>query len=71
MDVISAFLNDCCQNSGSVAAKTLYACYCNWAESNNEYCLSNTRFGAEISKRYQKIKTRTGWCYNNISLLEY
>lgn len=71
MDVISAFLNDCCQNSGSVAAKTLYACYCNWAESNNEYCLSNTRFGAEISKRYEKVKTRTGWYYNNISLLEY
>ena len=67
MDVISSFLSDECQEGGAVAAKTLYAAYCKWADSNNEYCMSNTKFGAEISKRYEKVKTRTGWFYNNIS----
>ena len=70
MDVISAFVSDECRESGAVAAKTLYAAYCKWAERNNEYCMSNTRFGVEIAKKYQKVKTRTGWYYNNISLSE-
>lgn len=70
MDVISSFLSDECQEGGAVAAKTLYAAYCKWADSNNEYCMSNTKFGAEISKRYEKVKTRTGWFYNNISFSE-
>ena len=71
MDVISAFLNDCCQDSGSVAAKTLYACYCKWAEHNNEYCMSNTKFGIEIAKRYERIKCRNRFVYNGVSILDY
>lgn len=69
MDVISAFLNDCCQNSGCIAAKTLYAAYCKWAENNNEYCLSNTKFGIEIAKRYEKIRMPQGFVYNGISFI--
>ena len=46
MDVISAFIEDCCVNDGSVAAKTLYAAYCQWADDNNEYRMSNTKFGS-------------------------
>ena len=67
MDVISAFIGDECQESGTVPAKTLYAAYCKWAEHNNEYCMSNTKFGIEIGKRYEKIKTNKGIYYNGIS----
>ena len=69
MDVISAFINDCCEESGSAAAKVLYAAYCQWADDNNEYCMSNTKFGIEIAKRYTKIKDRKGFFYNGISLI--
>lgn len=69
MDVISAFVNDECDEQGAVAAKTLYAAYCKWAERNNEYCMSNTKFGAELAKRYKKVRTNRGVYYNGISLV--
>ena len=69
MDVISAFVNDCCNESGSVAAKTLYAAYAQWADDNNEYCMSNTKFGIEIAKRFAKTKTSKGFFYSGISLI--
>jgi putative DNA primase/helicase len=69
MDVISAFVADMCRTSGSVPAKVLYAAYAQWADANNEYCMSNTKFGLEIAKHYQKVKTREGWYYNGLSLI--
>lgn len=69
MDVISAFIEDCCVNDGSVAAKTLYAAYCQWADDNNEYRMSNTKFGMEMMKNYTKIKTVQGFVYSGISLI--
>lgn len=69
MDVISAFVADMCRTSGSVPAKVLYAAYAQWADANNEYCMSNTKFGIEMSKRYSKVHTREGWFYNQISLI--
>ena len=69
MDVISSFVVDECDERGAVAAKTLYAAYCKWAERNNEYCMSNTKFGAELAKRYEKVRTNKGVYYNGISLV--
>ena len=69
MDVISAFIEDRCQLSGSAQSSTLYAAYANWAEENNEYRMSATKFSVELSKRFDKVKTRTGRHYNGISLL--
>lgn len=71
MDVISSFVGDCCRSGGSVAAKKLYDAYCQWAESNNEYCMSNTKFGMELTKqrRFEKIHSDKGWFYNGISLI--
>ena len=68
MDVISAFIGDECADGGSVSAKVLYAAYCKWADQNNEYCMSNTKFGIEIGKRYEKVKLSKGIYYNGISL---
>ena len=69
MDVISAFIEDCCVPEGSVAAKTLYAAYCQWADDNNEYRMSNTKFGMEMAKNFEKVKTKEGWFYSNLSLI--
>lgn len=69
MDVVSAFIEDCCVNEGSAAAKTLYAAYCQWADDNNEYRMSNTKFGMEMVKNYTKIKTVQGFVYSGISLI--
>lgn len=69
MDVISAFVEDCCVEEGSVSAKTLYAAYCQWADDNHEYRMSNTKFGIEMTKKYEKIHTMNGWFYNKLSLV--
>ena len=69
MDVVSAFIEDCCIRDGSVAAKTLYAAYCQWANDNNEFHMSNTKFGVEMARNYEKVKTREGWFYTNLSLM--
>lgn len=67
MDVISAFIEDRCQLSGSVQSSTLYAAYASWAEENNEYRMSATKFGLEMAKRFDKVKGRTIF-YNGLSL---
>ena len=68
MDVISAFIEDKCRLAGSVQSSVLYAAYSSWAEENNEYRMSATKFSIELSKRFEKINTRNGKYYNGLSL---
>lgn len=68
MDVISAFIEDKCEIGGSVQASTLYMAYVNWTDANNEYRMSNTKFGTEIAKRFEKVKGLKCNYYNGISL---
>lgn len=68
MDVISAFIEDKCQLCGAEQSSKLYACYAQWAEDNNEYKMSATKFSVEMNKRFEKISTRTGKFFNGISL---
>lgn len=71
MDVISAFTDACCVTEGEVKASALYAAYSEWAEENNEYRMSSTKFGIEMSKRYEKRKDNDGCMrYKEISLSE-
>lgn len=71
MDVISSFVDVCCsEGQGEVKASTLYAAYCKWATENNEYKMSNTKFGVELAKRYEKVKTMRGIVYKKISLID-
>ena len=67
MDVISAFIEDKCTLEGAVQASTLYAAYVSWADSNNEYCMSNTKFSTELAKRFEKIKGRNCLLYTSPS----
>lgn len=69
MDVIEAFLSsEYVQQGGEVKSNQLYAVYCKWAEINNEYKMSSTKFGREIAKRYEKKRTN-GIFYVGISLV--
>lgn len=68
MDVISAFIEDRCELTGSVQSSVLYSAYSSWAEANNEYCMSNMKFSVEIAKRFEKVKGKKCNYYNGISL---
>lgn len=70
MDVISAFVEDKCTVGKGLSVKSsqLFAAYLNWAEQNNEYRMSSTKFGMELAKRFEKVKTRSGAYFNGINL---
>ena len=68
MDVISNFINECTTPGGSERARDLYQAYKEWALSNSEYLMSNTKFGIEMAKRYDKNHFSDGWRYRNVSL---
>lgn len=70
MDVISAFIDDKCELKGATQSSVLYAAYSSWAEGNNEYKMSMTKFSLELQKRnFEKVKTRDGIFFNGISLI--
>lgn len=73
MDVISAFVEDkCTVGKGlSVQSSALYAAYLRWADSGNEYKMSNTKFGLEIAKRFEKVKGRKYNYYSGLTLDEH
>ena len=68
MDVISSFVGERCIDGGSVAAKDLYSAYVEWADMNNEYCMSNTKFGIEMAKKYSKVRLKDGFYYSGLTL---
>ena len=70
MDVISAFIAECCiiGGAGTERAKSLFQAYAKWAKENNEYEMKSTKFGIELGKRFDKIKDRSGIFYRGISL---
>ena len=70
MDTLTAFLETCCTvGQGEVKASTLYTVYAKWADDNNEYRLPNTKFGKEMGKHFQKVRTTKGIFYKGVSLL--
>ena len=70
MDTLTAFLDACCiVGQGEVRASVLYSAFTNWAEVNNEYKMPNTKFGLEMSKRFEKTKTRNGAFYKGLTLI--
>ncbi|NLY09671.1 MAG: DNA primase, partial [Tissierellia bacterium] len=61
MDVITAFLEDCTvQGPGEIQSSVLYKAYSHWADENNEYKMSSTMFGKEMTLRYEKGKNSKG-----------
>lgn len=69
MDVLSSFIEECCEETGEIDANTLYRAYSDWAREGNEYEMSSTRFGREMGNRYEKRRTSRGYQYAGVRLL--
>ncbi|MCI8387045.1 MAG: DNA primase [Clostridiales bacterium] len=68
MDVISLFIEDCCEAGGEVPAQVLYNAYKDWARAGEQHIHTSTKFGIEMAKRYAKVKGRNGIMYHGIHL---
>ena len=64
MDIISAFLKDCTKPSayGREKASDVFKEYSQWAKDGHEYCMTQSKFGIEMGKRYNK-KNVNGYVY--------
>lgn len=74
MDVLSKFVEDCVKvdDKNKIKAGDLYHIYQKWAIENNEYEMTNQKFGKEFVKRFpEKIKDMTGAFYKGCSLTKY
>ena len=69
MDVLSAFLEACCVESGETDAGDLFRGYSEWAKESNEYEMSSTKFGREMGKRFEKRILQGRKRYIGISLI--
>ena len=72
MDILKAFIEECMDDHpfGEIKSSDLYKNYVDWAEANNEYVMKHTKFGIEMSKRYENKKTRNGKVYYGLKVKE-
>lgn len=72
MDVLSAWLDDCCvlDNNARETPSDLYQCYAQWADENNEYKMGNRKFILEIAKRFEKKPSHGKKYYIGIKILD-
>lgn len=70
MDLIENFIDSTCVigEGYEIKASTLYAEYKSWAQRNNEYMYNSTRFGKEVSKRFERVHKRIGNVYLGLKL---
>lgn len=63
MDVVELFLEECCirKNGEREKASDLYNIYKSWAQENSQHLMSNTKFGKEMSNKFQRIKSGTNY----------
>lgn len=63
MDVITMFVRDNCTVGEGLKAKgsELYMQYKKWATENNQYAMSNNKFGKEMEQKFEKKKSGTMW----------
>lgn len=64
MDIISYFLKDCTKQkiTGREKASDVFKEYSMWAKEGHEYCMTQSKFGIEMGKRFQK-KNVNGYVY--------
>lgn len=69
MDVLEGFIDECCiiRDSEKVKASDVYQAYKQWARDNEQYLMSSTKFGRELSKKFMRFKSGTNY-YKGISI---
>ena len=72
MDPLDAFLEECCTTGQnySIKARDMYDAYHEWAKESEEYKMSMTKFGREMSKKLLRVKKMDGWYYVGLKLKE-
>lgn len=73
MDILSNFCAECIEMdyTAQSLASDVYNTYAHWADANNEYKMSSTRFGKEFTKRYpEKLRTGKGIFYKNCKITD-
>ena len=70
MDWLNKFLEDCCEitEGGTIKASDLYPLYKYWSNFFGEYTYSNTAFGREVIKRFDRKHTRVGKIFYGIRM---
>ena len=70
MDPIEEFIQECCflGPGESIQATPFYESYKEWAQRNNQYVMTNTKFGIQVSNRFEKVQVRGRNMYKGISL---
>lgn len=71
MDIIEKFVSNCCKLSpnGKEKSGDLFEEYVEWAKKSNEFNkLSQTKFGLEMAKKYNKVKINGYVYYTGIIL---
>ncbi len=69
MDSIEAFIEECCEigDNFKIRGSQLFEEYDYWAKNNNQYRMTNTKFGREISKKFTKFLSAGVW-YKGIKM---
>src|SRR5699024_11174096 len=69
MDPVELFIEECCLRKSGEREKSsdLYKIYRSWAQDNGQYLMSSTKFGVEMSNKFQKI-TSNGVHYIGLKL---
>ncbi|WP_461240670.1 DNA primase family protein, partial [Paucilactobacillus sp. N302-9] len=70
MDVITMFVNECCDTDVSYRAPAgeLFKTYKNWAVENSEYSMSKQKFGREMQQKFDYSKDRNGRFYSGLRI---
>ena len=71
MDVVGAFLSECCIVNGQWSAKAseVYAAYMHWCKDNGEFAVNQRRFGLAINERGIERYTNNGTWYSGLGLV--
>jgi len=70
MDVISLFVDDCCENGDSFKAPAgeIFKKYQAWANENSEYSMSKQKFGREMRQKFEMKKTHGARLYLGLKI---
>lgn len=72
MDTVSRFLEECTVPASCkcIKASELYRIYTSWCDQNGEYKMTNTKFGNEVRKKYERKHIMTGNVYSGVDFNE-
>lgn len=71
MDIVRRFINETCEinSNQEESASSLWQAFKSWSKENNEWDgMSNKKFGAELTKRFEKRKSQGRIIYAGLSL---